>query len=148
MSQWRPPQHIRVKVIAIARHKGKLLVCEVLGDDGGLKGWCPLGGGVKFGESAAVALKREVREELACDPIITGPPNFCENIYLHHGDTGHEFVVAFPVRFDNPAIYTRTRFQIRESRGTTHWVEWIDVERFRHDRDALYPAALVAHMIE
>ena len=56
---WRPSDTIRAKVIGIAKHADCLLVCEVLNDDGQLKGWCPLGGGIEFGETGEHALKRE-----------------------------------------------------------------------------------------
>lgn len=54
-------------MIGLAKRKGRLLVCEVLNDEGILKGWCPLGGGIEFGESAEAALRREIQEELECD---------------------------------------------------------------------------------
>ena len=45
---WRPQTSIRGKVIGLAKHKDRLLVCEVLNDQGMLKGWCPLGGGIEI----------------------------------------------------------------------------------------------------
>ena len=71
---WRPNNTIRGKVIGLAKHENRLLVCEVLNDDGVLKGWCPIGGGIEFGETAQEALKREIQEELRCDVSITNDP--------------------------------------------------------------------------
>ena len=59
---WRPPNKIRAKVIGLAKHDNKLLVFEVLDDQGNLKGWCPIGGGIEFGEKAEEALIREINE--------------------------------------------------------------------------------------
>jgi ADP-ribose pyrophosphatase YjhB (NUDIX family) len=39
---------------------------------------------VEFGETAEVALMREIHEELKCEAIITGEPIACENIFEHH----------------------------------------------------------------
>lgn len=139
---WRPSSSIRTKVIGIAKHHDRLLVCEVLDDDGALKGWCPLGGGVEFGETTEDALKREMQEELGCEVLISGTPSVYENIYEHHGVKGHEIVFAFPVSFRNPQIYARDRFQICEDRGSMHWVEWINIDRFRNGTTVLFPDAL------
>ena len=145
--KWRPPASIRLKTVAIARHEDRLLVGEVLDDDGKVTGWCPLGGGVQFGEAAADGLKRELREELACEAAITGPPLLCENIYEHYSETGHEIVVAFPVRFPDAWVYATHRFQIREDSGALHWVEWVDLARFRSGKETLYPLALAPQIL-
>lgn len=139
---WRPSISIRGKVVGLAKHERKLLVCEVLDDHGNVKGWCPLGGGIEFGETAEDALRREILEELGCCIVISGSPIVCENIFEHHGFQGHEIVFAFPVTFDNPQIYSNHRFQIREHRGSTHWVEWIAIERFESKECVLFPPAI------
>lgn len=139
---WRPQNSIRGKVIGLAKHKNRLLVCEVLNDDGVLKGWCPLGGGIDFGETAEAALRREFQEELSCDVQIAGDPMVWENIFKHHGIQGHEIIFAFPIRFYDTQIYARNRFQIFEARGSSHWVEWIEIERFKTGECILFPPAL------
>jgi 8-oxo-dGTP diphosphatase len=140
---WRPQNSIRGKVISLAKHKDKLLVCEVLNDEGVLKGWCPLGGGIEFGEPSEAALRREIREELGCDIQIVGDPIVFENIFEHHGIQGHEIVFAFPVRFSDIQIYAKNRFQIFEARGSAHWVEWIQIERFERGEFNLFPPTLL-----
>jgi 8-oxo-dGTP pyrophosphatase MutT (NUDIX family) len=139
---WRPLDIIRAKVIGIALHENRLLVCEVLNDQGILKGWCPLGGGIEFGETGESALKREIVEELGCDILIAGPPMICENIFEHHEVKGHEIILAFPIKFEDTQIYSRERFQICESRGSLHWVEWINIERFKSGEAILFPTSL------
>lgn len=140
---WRPQNSIRGKVIGLAKHKDRLLVCEVLNDQGMLKGWCPLGGGIEFGETAEVALRREIQEELKSDIQIIGDPIVFENIFQHHGIQGHEIVFAFSVHFSDSQIYAKNRFQILEARGSAHWVEWIEIERFKKGEHILFPPNLL-----
>jgi ADP-ribose pyrophosphatase YjhB (NUDIX family) len=140
---WRPIQSIRPKVIGIAKKEDRLLVCEVLSDQGELKGWCPLGGGIEFGETAEQALNREISEELGCSIHILNGPMICENIFEHHGVQGHEVIFAFSIIFDDSKIYMKQRFQIYESHGSMHWVEWVEMERFRSGKETLFPLNLI-----
>jgi len=140
---WRPHNKIRSKVIGLAKHENYLLVCEVLDDHGKLKGWCPIGGGIEFGETAEVALMREIHEELKCRAIITGEPTVCENIFEHHDSKGHEIIFAFPIKFEDKEIYMKKRFLIYEDRGSSHWVEWVPIERFEKGEAVLFPSILL-----
>jgi ADP-ribose pyrophosphatase YjhB (NUDIX family) len=144
---WRPDNTIRGKAIGIAQYEERLLVCEVLDDEGTVKGWSPLGGGIEFGELAEVALRREIQEELGCTLQINAGPTIFENIFEHHGVKGHEIVFAFQVTFDNGAIYTKERFQIFEHNGATHWVQWVEVERFKEGKEILFPPGLLLKII-
>lgn len=139
---WRPAETIRPKVIGIAKQNDRLLVCEVLNDHNELKGWCPLGCGIEFGETGEIALKREIFEEVGCGILISGGPMIFENIFDHHGVKGHEIILAYSISFDDPQVYAKQRFQIREDGGSMHWVEWIEMERFRSGDAILIPAAL------
>jgi hypothetical protein len=56
-------------------------------------------------------------------------------------------VLAFPVRFADQRIYQEQRFQIREDSGTLHWVEWVELARFRNGEETLYPDALAPQLL-
>lgn len=140
MSVWRPRQSIRPVAIGLLRDGDRLLVAEVPNDDGSVKGWRPLGGGVEFGETAEVALRREFREELGVEIEIDGPPTIFENLYEHADHIGHEIIFAFPIRVAHPAVTAERRFQIRDN-DTPVWVEWIETTR-SETREVLLPTAL------
>lgn len=136
---WRPRNSIEAKAIGLAKHEGRLLVCEILNDDGSLKGWRPLGGGIEFGETAEAALKREFLEEMGANIRIMDVPIVCENIFEHHGAKGHEIIFAFPISFEDSQIYAKDRFQIFEHTGSVHWAEWIAIKRFQKGEFILFP---------
>ncbi|WP_166156709.1 MULTISPECIES: NUDIX domain-containing protein [unclassified Neochlamydia] len=145
---WRPHNSIRGKVIGLAKHENQLLVCEVLNGDGLLKGWCPIGGSIKFGESAEEALKREIYKKLGCNLVITGEPIVCENIFEHQGIKRHEIIFTFPIKLSNETIYTKNRFQLYEDRRGAHWVEWIPIDRFERSEALLFPSIIVDKIAE
>ena len=140
MSVWRPRQAIRPVAIGLLRDGDRLLVAEVPNDDGSVKGWRPLGGGVEFGETAEAALKREFQEELGVEIEVAGPPAIFENLYDHAGHIGHEIIFAFPIQVADPSIRAQRRFQIRDNE-TPVWVEWIEMARFAAG-ETLLPTAL------
>lgn len=143
---WRPPQNVRGKVIALLKRNNQLLVAEVLDDAGKLKGYCPLGGGINFGEFAENAIRREMLEELGCSIHLQGAPIVFENLYEHHGSKGHEIIFAFPLSVDKLEIYAQNRFEITEERGSKHFVEWIDIEAFKTGSKLLFPEQLKNHL--
>lgn len=140
MSVWRPRQAIRPVAIGLLRDGDRLLVAEVPNDDGSVKGWRPLGGGIEFGETAEAALKREFQEELGVEPCIIGGPLICENLDEHAGHVGHEIIFAFPVQVADQAVRAQQRFLIKDNE-TPVWVEWISLERFEQG-ETLLPTAL------
>ncbi|MFT4254082.1 MAG: NUDIX domain-containing protein [Caulobacter sp.] len=129
MSGWRPKQAVRVVVIGLLRREDRLLVAEVLNDDGSVKGWRPLGGGVEFGESSEETLRREFLEETGFAIEIAGPPTVLENLYEHEGFIGHEIMFVYEITTSDPKAVERDRFLISEN-GQDVWVEWLAVERF------------------
>lgn len=59
----------------------------------------PLGGEVEFGERAKDAVVREFREEIGRDVEVVEPLGTVENIFTLRGESGHEVVLEFIVRF-------------------------------------------------
>lgn len=127
MTSWRPPQHVKVKAIGLHWRDGKLLAAEVFDDHGQLKGVRPLGGSVEFGERWQTALTREFKEELGVDIEVTGTPHVMENIYTHHGATGHEVLFIGEVQFNAQAFAGLDVIEFFEDSGAPCTARWFDL---------------------
>ncbi|WP_299569081.1 NUDIX domain-containing protein [uncultured Williamsia sp.] len=98
----------------------------------------PVGGGIEFGESARVALDRELREELGVGVRDAELLSVFESIFTVDGVTGHEIVSAFRTTVDDPALYVRDHFPILDApHEIAFW--W----RPGIDRGRLVPEAIV-----
>ena len=142
MTVWRPSQQIRVKVIGLAWRKDQLLAAEVEDDRGRIKGVRPLGGAIEFGESREEALQREFREELETDIRIVGPWHLLENIYEHHGATGHEYIFAADIKLADASLYERDEIHYSELDETAATARWFGRDRLRDAGIDLYPTGL------
>lgn len=139
---WRPRQRIRVVAIGVPFRDGKLLACAVTEDDGTVKGWRPLGGGVEFGESTEHALVREFHEELEADIRIVRRIGVFENIYTHHGATGHEYIFAFEIEFTSHGQGNADAF-VLEDEGSRNNARWVPLADFQSGTETLLPEGLL-----
>jgi ADP-ribose pyrophosphatase YjhB (NUDIX family) len=140
--QWRPRPSIRPIALGVIWRGDELLLMAVRSDDGSLKGWRPLGGGIEFGERAGDALQRELLEELG---ELVEEPRFLatlENIYDHHGVTGHEIVFMFATAFLDAAAYYKSQVGFSDG-GVHNDVAWVSYSNLAAGRVALYPAGLL-----
>ncbi|MGO7547141.1 NUDIX hydrolase [Rhizobium leguminosarum] len=142
MTVWRPSQQIRVKVIGLAWRKDQLLAAEVENDSGRIKGVRPLGGAIEFGESREEALHREFQEELETDIRIVGPWHLLENIYEHHGATGHEYIFAADIELADASLYERDEIHYSELDETAATARWFCRDSLRDAGIDLYPTGL------
>jgi 8-oxo-dGTP pyrophosphatase MutT (NUDIX family) len=142
MSVWRPPSIVRPIAVGLIRRGDDLLLMAVRSDDGAIKGYRPLGGSIEFGERAADALKREFVEELGLSLAEPTLLTVLENLYTHHGTTGHEIVFVFEAALTDETAYRTERFSFEDG-GVRNDVEWVALARFRAGEAALFPVGLL-----
>ncbi|MFD1331628.1 NUDIX hydrolase [Methylopila musalis] len=149
MTVWRPPSRIRVKALGLHWRDGRLLAAEVPDDAGRVKGVRPLGGSVEFGETARAAVIREFREELGIDVSVVGEPVHVENIYVHEGAVGHEYLVLFEVAFPKGAFDGQDDIVFYEDDGAAGVARWFALDDLdREGGPELYPKGLKARLLE
>jgi 8-oxo-dGTP pyrophosphatase MutT (NUDIX family) len=132
---------IRPIAIGIFRRDDRILVGH--GHDV-LKGerFCrPPGGAIEFGERAADALRREIREEIRAE--ITNPHfrGVLENTFTIEGVPQHELIFVFETTFLDAQSYQLPELPLYEP-GWDGPLTWELLESFRSGQMRLYPEGL------
>jgi ADP-ribose pyrophosphatase YjhB (NUDIX family) len=144
---WRPADRVRVLALGVFRREDQILCAPVHSDDGTILGWRPLGGAVAFGERAADALAREIREETGQEIADIRPLGVLENLFTHEGAAGHEVIFVFDARFTRPEIYAADALAFTEA-GHAGEAKWIALAKARAGRIRLYPEGLAGLLPE
>ncbi|WP_433043128.1 NUDIX hydrolase [Dactylosporangium sp. CS-033363] len=131
---------IRPIALAVIRRGDAILVFEGRDETKQQTFYRPLGGGIEFGEPAADAVRRELREELGVELYNVELLGVLENIFAAFGRRGHEIAFIFAADVVDPAVYTAEDLGLVLDEGTP--VVWQPLSRF--DGDAiLYPTGLL-----
>ena len=102
----------------------------------------PLGGGIEFGETSAVALVREIREEVGTEIADLQHIGKLENIFTYNGALGHEIVQVYDGRFVDESFYAMSSVPGVESNGESIHVVWKPLGYFSAEHP-LYPHGLL-----
>lgn len=93
-----------------------------------------IGGGIEFGETAEVALRREFREELNMELDDVWLLGVVENIFEYEGSTGHQIAHVFAVEStDIDSIALDAQLHVLDEGSP---VRWIGIEQLNRP---LYP---------
>lgn len=142
MTKWRPNQHVQTKVIGICINKARLLAMEIYDDKGDVKGVRPLGGVIEFGENREDALRREYHEELNTDISLSGSWRVFENLYVHEGMRGHEYIFAIGISLLDESIYHRDLIVFSEDSGSSCKARWFPLDHLKSGATRLFPDGL------
>ncbi len=138
-----PPNVIRpMALVLFRRPDGALLVAPGYDPVKQQRFYRPLGGEIEFGERAADAARREIREELGAEIEDVRLLGVFENIFTFVGKPGHELVWLFDASFTDPSFYARDILTADEG-GSAFEVHWVPAQRFLNGEAPLYPDGLV-----
>ena len=132
---------IRPKAVCVCWRGDEILVGEAYDAVKRERFFGPLGGGIEFGERAAVAVQRELREELNVALADVRLLGILENVFTYEGKPGHEIVFVFEARLDDPHLYDREEIHGSEE-GQPFVARWIPLVHFAGGAPPLYPEGL------
>ncbi len=95
----QPPARIRVVALALVVWRDHVLFAEGYDEVKRETFYRALGGEVEFGETAAEAAIRELREETGHAIQVQAPLGIIENLFMYRGATGHEICFEFVCAF-------------------------------------------------
>ncbi|MDF1839320.1 MAG: NUDIX domain-containing protein [Planctomycetota bacterium] len=102
----------------------------------------PFGGGIEFGESADVALEREINEELGEGVVGARLLGVLENRFEYGGKPQHEHVFVLSAEFTNRGLYGQASIVGVEGNGLELRGEWVDPSACGGGQPPLYPTGL------
>lgn len=117
---------IRPVALAVIRDGSRLLVRRYTAPNGD-RYYRPLGGAIEFGELAAQAVKREIREEIEAEIERVRHLTTVENIFERDGEQAHQIEFLFEARFVDRSLYRAELIHGTESSGKRIEAVWLDL---------------------
>lgn len=138
---------IRPVALCVFQHEGRILVAKGKDRLSGAEFYRPLGGGIRFGETGAQALARELREELGEEICALRYLGTLESIFRYRGQARHELLRIYDAEFVDRSVYARGEVAAREGRRRipARWLapaEMGEAPLFPEGLAALLPVAL------
>jgi len=148
MTIWRPANSIAVKAMALIWQDDALLLSDFLDDSGRVTGMRPLCSTVELGEPWRDALQRKFLDELGTRITLLDNHFVMENIYEHHGVTGHEVVFLCHAHFTDNAYYKMDSIVFEESDDAISSAKWTSLDELSAKGLELQPSGLADRLAE
>jgi len=118
--------HIRPLALAVIKKNNKILVQLGYDNKKNEKFYRLPGGGIKFGETGASAIKREIKEEFSSGIDNIKFFGILENIFIYNGKKGHEVVMIYKADLIRKSLYNKIIIQILDNKNVK--AVWEDIE--------------------
>jgi 8-oxo-dGTP pyrophosphatase MutT (NUDIX family) len=142
-------KEIKQKAICIFRNKEEILVSEYINPETNEPFYRPIGGRIEFGENSAIALRREIQEELGAEIQNIRYLGVIENIYHFKGKQSHELMFIYDADFVDPSFYYQTIIEGFEHTDKRKFrIFWKPISEFLNGNLTLYPEGLLDILIE
>ena len=138
---------IRPLAMCIFRRDNRILAVEHFDNTTQTRFYRPVGGGIEFGEYAAVAVVREIFEELHANVYDVRFLFVLENIFTYQGSPGHEIAFVFDAKFVDERLYTQPALQGDEN-GSPFRAVWLSLQKLQTSNTPLYPKGLLERLID
>ena len=137
-----PLRPIKLKVRAVIRRGGDVLLSFAIDPASGVRYGRFLGGAIEFGERAEDTVRRELQEEIGFELADVSRLGVVEDVCEWGGRVHHEITFVFVASFADPAAYQRERFVVNET-VCDGPAEWIPLRRLTSGEIAFYPPEVV-----
>lgn len=137
---------IRPIALALIVHRDRIFVMECFDKVKNETFYRPLGGGIEFGETGEVALKREFIEEMNAELTSVEFLKMFENIFVFDGIEGYEIVLFYQAEFKDKDHYLQEEISCNES-GVPFIAKWVRIVKFTSSTRLLYPDGLVEYLV-
>lgn len=134
-------------IVVFRRDDGSILVAPGYDNVKQQHFYRPLGGEIEFGEYAADAARREIREEVGAEIEDLRLLQVAENIFTFLGSRGHELVWTFEGTLADPRFYALDVVPCLEgdARFEAHWVS---LSQIATGNAPLYPDGLLQLLLD
>ncbi|WP_341530688.1 NUDIX domain-containing protein [Nostoc sp. UHCC 0302] len=137
---------IRVIVLGLIRDGDRIFVSEGYDPAKQETFYRALGGGVEFGETSRVALKREFQEEIQASLANIRYLGCIENLFIFNGRQGHEIIQLYQCDFANSEFYKLESLIFSESENHKHRALWVNISRFKSRELRLVPEVFFEYL--
>lgn len=142
MARRTPPKRIRTLGLAVLIHRDHLLCAQGYDEVKKQTFYRPLGGGVDFGERAAEAVARELREEIGREVVTGELVGVTENIFTFNGGAGHEICFEYVARFADGAEPKDLEPIVCDEHGRAFTACWLPLAEVLGGMHVVYPEGL------
>lgn len=133
-----PKPRIRVIALGLIRNGSRILVSQGYDVVKQMAFYRALGGGIEFGETGEVALKREFQEEIQAELTQIQYLGCIENVFTYNGKAGHELIQLYQAALADPSFYQLEVVPGQEGSGSFSAV-WVEIELFQSGELRLVP---------